>query len=1100
MNKLKALQLTVLLVTTLLLLVATPLYPQSDNQNYIVNQTYTSTTAHNDVIQYYDGLGRPIQTVRKQFTPGGNDLVARIEYDSFGRQSKTWLPAPNSNSNGAFDGSTNVASSYGNDTCAFSETKYESSPLNRVDEQYGPGQAWRSNSRRVKTEFLANTTSGDLVCPFYYLQDPYTLRKKDNYAAGQLFVTKTTDEDNNISYEFRDKLGRVLLQRRMDGSLKHDVNYVYDDFGNLAVVLPPIVSDGLTADNTNFNVWGSGTANDLLTNYGYWYHYDGRNRQVSKFIARVGEDFIYDKADRPVFRRTAENEYLFTKYDALGRVILSGQYTGAHQDCDWLRTHFSDLVSKEQTASNQGNYYYTWNTFPSASEVEVTQVNYYDDYTNFTNGDAALNYTIKEGYDAQHASAKGLLTGTRTRLLGGNSWINTAYYYDYKGNLVQKCSSNLLGEHDYEYYAYNYNNQVSKKFIAHSTSSQALVTEEYIYSYDSQLRLTSVTHNLNNTGAVTIAGYTYNNLGQVQTLTTGNLTTATYAYNIRGWEESQTGNKFEEKLYYTSNHPTGGQLYFGGNIAAQTWKNPTVNATVRGYAFQYDGLERLKTAGYGEGTSLNTNTQRYGESFTYDKHGNPLTIKRYGRKDNNTFDLIDDLTMPQSSYLGNWIREVNDAAGDQNSSDLMEFKNGMNNSDGEYVYNSSGGLVADYNKKVCQIRYNYLLLPQSVQFRYGHRIEYTYDASGMKHAVKYREANQDMNYGAYDTSVPADNNFLPSPLTKNYIGNKVYENSQLKLILTENGYIEKSGNTYNRYYYLKDHLGNNRIVMNSSGTPVQITNYYPSGTTMAEYPARTDQGVQAYKYNGKELDRSKGLDFYDYEARQYDPVLMRFTAPDPLAEKYYSVSPYAYCANNPINAIDPTGMDYTYNWDTKNYEDDEGHVVQWSTVLDWLKNLFTINIDPQNLEKSKKEQEKKIETLQQMGDGLNSLNSTLLAFNPFGSLIELGANLSAGNSAGAWASVPWLLVDAATAGEGKALKSGIKFLNAEQLAKKLGTTVADYHQSIKTIMKKDFAKEMKAIGTTNPDFSPNEAGFIVLRNPQTGKTIVTNVPLSAYKK
>jgi RHS repeat-associated protein len=141
----------------------------------------------------------------------------------------------------------------------------------------------------------------------------------------------------------------------------------------------------------------------------------------------------------------------------------------------------------------------------------------------------------------------------------------------------------------------------------------------------------------------------------------------------------------------------------------------------------------------------------------------------------------------------------------------------------------------------------------------------------------------------------------------------------LKVILTEEGYMERENNMFNPYYYLKDHLGNNRIVMNSSGTVVQATNHYPSGTLIAEYPRRTDQGVQPYKFGGKELDRTHGLDFYDFEARAFDPTLMRFTTIDPLAEKYYSISPYAYCGNNPVNRIDPTGMDWV--------EDEEGNAI-----------------------------------------------------------------------------------------------------------------------------------------------------------------------------
>lgn len=66
---------------------------------------------------------------------------------------------------------------------------------------------------------------------------------------------------------------------------------------------------------------------------------------------------------------------------------------------------------------------------------------------------------------------------------------------------------------------------------------------------------------------------------------------------------------------------------------------------------------------------------------------------------------------------------------------------------------------------------------------------------------------------------------------------------------------------------------------------------------------------QRYKYNGKELDRTHGLDWYDYGARMYDPALAHWMVPDPLAEKYYNVSPYAYCHDNPMNAIDPDGRD-----------------------------------------------------------------------------------------------------------------------------------------------------------------------------------------------
>ena len=101
---------------------------------------------------------------------------------------------------------------------------------------------------------------------------------------------------------------------------------------------------------------------------------------------------------------------------------------------------------------------------------------------------------------------------------------------------------------------------------------------------------------------------------------------------------------------------------------------------------------------------------------------------------------------------------------------------------------------------------------------------------------------------------------------------------------------------------MQDHQGNNRVVVSQDGTVEEVNQYYPFGGTFA-----STSPVQPYKYNGKELDRKGGLDWYDYGARYYDAALGRWHAVDPMAEKYYSVSPYAYCFNNPVKFIDPSG-------------------------------------------------------------------------------------------------------------------------------------------------------------------------------------------------
>jgi RHS repeat-associated protein len=100
-----------------------------------------------------------------------------------------------------------------------------------------------------------------------------------------------------------------------------------------------------------------------------------------------------------------------------------------------------------------------------------------------------------------------------------------------------------------------------------------------------------------------------------------------------------------------------------------------------------------------------------------------------------------------------------------------------------------------------------------------------------------------------------------------------------------------------------------REVVNAAGTVQQVTNYYPFGATYFDDSAVKASDYQPYKFNGKELDRMHGLDTYDYGARQHDPILARWDRIDPLCEKYYNISPYAYCANNPVRFVDPDGRE-----------------------------------------------------------------------------------------------------------------------------------------------------------------------------------------------
>ena len=191
-------------------------------------------------------------------------------------------------------------------------------------------------------------------------------------------------------------------------------------------------------------------------------------------------------------------------------------------------------------------------------------------------------------------------------------------------------------------------------------------------------------------------------------------------------------------------------------------------------------------------------------------------------------------------------------------------------------------MTKDLNKNISSIQYNSLNLPSKVVFSDGKYMDYVYSATGEKRSVTY--------------------NVLSSNGSYTYCDNFIYYNGDLNKILVDGGYISISGTTPTYHYYLKDHLGNNRVVVDASGTVKQVTHYYPFGGFFGE---STGSSYQTYKYNGKEFERLISEDWYDYGARHMDG--MRFTTIDPMAEKYYDISPYVYCGNNPVNAVDPDG-------------------------------------------------------------------------------------------------------------------------------------------------------------------------------------------------
>ena len=606
--------------------------------------------------------------------------------------------------------------------------------------------------------------------------------------------------------------------------------------------------------------------------YAYIYRYDYLDRLVYKKLPGCAPSYlVYDAAHRLVFSQDGcqRNDSLwpFFVYDVYGRVVVEGECSNSDKH---VRTAGETVVLGTLMEGDTGLAYSGYQSSFDLVDPCVYVVNYYDTYDFRTrNGFSAYNFP--EGT----VSAIGNLTGSILCTHGSSGFIYSADYYDSNKRIVKSLSSRVNGGMDTYATEYSFQGSPLSVLHTHTDSSGYSLTERYTYTYDHSSRLTRVSHQYDNNPSVLLVEHAYDELGRLQTDKLDNGIYATdYAYNIRNWLTGIEGGKFSQSLHYTDGL---GVPCYNGNISSMTWKSGA-GATPRGYKFSYDRLGRLTDAEYGEGPSLSVNTNRFNEQVTgYDKMGNILGLKRYGQTSATGYDVIDDLSL---SYAGNRLKKVADRSGTSAFNNGFEFKDGVDLST-EYEYDENGNLTKDLNKNKTAIQYNCLNLPSRVMFANGNSISYLYDAAGRKlRTVHVLEGDS---------------------VTTDYCGNVVYENGVPQILLTEAGYVSLTDGKY--HYYLKDHQGNNRVVVAEEGTIEEVNHYYPFGGVFS-----STGDAQPYKYNGKELDRKGGLDWYDYGARMYDAVLGRWHAVDPMSEKYYGVSPYLYCANNPILLVDPNGM------------------------------------------------------------------------------------------------------------------------------------------------------------------------------------------------
>jgi RHS repeat-associated protein len=122
-----------------------------------------------------------------------------------------------------------------------------------------------------------------------------------------------------------------------------------------------------------------------------------------------------------------------------------------------------------------------------------------------------------------------------------------------------------------------------------------------------------------------------------------------------------------------------------------------------------------------------------------------------------------------------------------------------------------------------------------------------------------------------------------------------------------------------KFWYLKDHLGSTRAVIDEENTIVETSDYYPFGLQMPGKKYLTNANTTKEGFTGKERDKESGSVYFG--ARNYDPTTGRFFGVDAFAEKYYSLNSYQYAANSPILLIDVNGDSLVLTGDQENIDE-----------------------------------------------------------------------------------------------------------------------------------------------------------------------------------
>ncbi|WP_292010594.1 DUF6443 domain-containing protein [Chryseobacterium sp.] len=916
----------------------------SSNENYIYSKSCLNDDCSktSESVQYFDSWGRAVQSIAIKATPSGKDIVSHFEYDQFGRQVKGYLPVPQSGSqSGAIYTSplSNASAVYGSEKI-YSESILENSPLGRIQQQIQVGNDWAA--KPVVLGYDANI-DGEVIryavtTTWLEGRTKYQLTKVGNYGANTLAKNSITDEDGNISTEFKNKKGQTVLTRKKDGNLNSDTYYVYNEYNQLAYVITPLaVQSGLTDQTT-------------LDNLCYQYHYDGWKRLVEKKVPGKGWEYmVYNKANKLVMSQDAnqrsQGQWSLVKYDQFGRVVYTGitnNSTGRNTVQNNINANANMYETRSATSSftlNGMPVYYSKTAGPT-NVTQVTSVNYYDTYPSGTPtvpSQILGQNILSQNAQSSDISTKSLPVASYVKNIEDDNWTKNYIWYDTKGRMAGTHTINHLGGYTKTESELDFAGMTKQTKVYHKrmeVDAEKVIVQTY--TYDNQNRLLVHKHKIDNNPEEILSQNVYNELSQVKTKKVGGtdvsqpLQTVSYSYNIRGWRtkindpSNLNGQLFGYEIKYTNPvYANISGVRYNGNITEVDWKNASEDVLKR-YVYSYDNLNRLKDAVYTEPNSTTPFNNNFNENVTYDLNGNIKSLKRNAFPvTGNTSTMVDDLVY---QYTGNRLDKVI-----ENSLNDTGYEGGNNTID----YDLNGNMLNMKDKGISSIGYNYLNLPNVTVMSEGNPLgiitNYTtnnlYRADGTKlRKTVYKTGGKGVSpittytdyldgfqytYEQGELTICADCISLANTALEREAyteaSRPVIPTWTLDFVPTSEGFYNFRENRY--IYQYKDHLGNARISFaKSSAGVLEVTdtnNYYPFGLN---HIGGTNNGLLGgyynYKYNGKEIQES-GM--YDFGARMYMPDLGRWGVVDALSEQMRRYSPYNYAFNNPVGFIDPDG-------------------------------------------------------------------------------------------------------------------------------------------------------------------------------------------------